>query len=113
MSRNQLRTLSNDSRSVTSYTTITPSEPERDCTLDCDHNVRSIDTSIIHGRDGSIAFLAGGVPNLQFHEMAIQLDRLDLEVNANRGEVRFRECSIRKATRGSKWISLKCRIPLN
>lgn len=39
--------------------------------------------SVVRCRDSAEAFLAGCVPNLQLHPLSVQLDRSDLEINAD------------------------------
>ena len=41
--------------------------------------------TVVGCRDGAEPFLAGRVPNLQLDSLSVQLDRPDLEVDANRG----------------------------
>jgi hypothetical protein len=44
--------------------------------------------TVIGGGDGSETFLSGGVPDLQLDSLAIQLNRLDLEINTDSGDER-------------------------
>lgn len=47
-------------------------------------------------RDGLEAFLAGGIPDLQSDLLAVNVDRLDLEVDADGGQVRGHEIVLAK-----------------
>jgi len=43
-------------------------------------------SSVVRSRDCSESFLTCGVPYLQFHPLAVQVDRSNLEVNPDRGD---------------------------
>ena len=47
--------------------------------------------AVIGRRDGTETFLAGGVPNLELHTLSIELDRPNLEINANGRDEGWRE----------------------
>ena len=42
-------------------------------------------TSVVSSCDGAEALLSGGIPYLQLHALAIQLNRADLEVDSDGG----------------------------
>ena len=48
-------------------------------------------TAVVCRGDGSKTFLACGIPYLQLHALAIELDRPDLEVDADGGDERRSE----------------------
>jgi hypothetical protein len=54
-------------------------------------------TPVIRRRDGPEALLAGRVPDLQLHALAVELNGPDLEVDANRGDEGRRERVFAKA----------------
>ena len=79
-----VRTLSNVSRSVTSYTMIIPWAPSR-----ARKNGRGLLTeiesltSVVGGCEGAEAFLARGVPDLELDDVVFVLNGLEFEVDAN------------------------------
>lgn len=50
------------------------------------HQQNTHGASVVSGRDGAEALLAGGVPYLQLDALAVELDRADLEVDADGGD---------------------------
>jgi hypothetical protein len=48
-------------------------------------------TSVVRGGDGPEALLAGGIPYLQLHALAVELDGADFEVDADGSDERGRE----------------------
>ncbi len=53
--------------------------------------------SIVRSRDGPEALLTRGVPYLQLHPLAVQVDGADLEVNADGGDEAGGEAVFAKA----------------
>lgn len=51
------------------------------------HDDDAVCPPIVRGRDGAEALLAGSVPDLQFDRLAIEVDRADLEVHTDGGDV--------------------------
>ena len=54
-------------------------------------------TTVVSRSDGTEAFLAGRVPDLQLDSLAIQFNCTDLEINANGGDERGSERVFTKA----------------
>lgn len=50
------------------------------------HKENAHGASVVCGGDGAEAFLAGGVPYLELHALAVELDGSDLEVDADCGD---------------------------
>lgn len=48
-------------------------------------------TAIVGGGDGAEAFLACGIPDLQLHALAVELDGPDLEIDTDGGDEGRRE----------------------
>lgn len=44
--------------------------------------------AVVCSCDGTEAFLARGVPDLQFHSLSIQLDGADFKIDSDRGDER-------------------------
>jgi len=47
-------------------------------------------TAVVRGRNGPEPFLSRSVPNLKFHDLSLQLDSPNLEINADGGDVALR-----------------------
>ena len=55
------------------------------------HQQDSHSSSIVCGGDGAEALLSCGIPYLQLHALAVELDGADFEVDADGGDERGRE----------------------
>lgn len=62
------------------------------CAIVCEYDAVGL-VEVLHGHRAE-AFLSGRVPHEQLHVLAIDLDVLDLEVDAYRGDVLRRETVI-------------------
>lgn len=61
-----------------------------------DHN-DAMRSAVVAASDGAEALLASGVPNLQLDRLAVELDRTNLEVHADGGDVGLRVRIVSKA----------------
>lgn len=60
------------------------------------HNNNTMGTTVVTASDCPESFLTGGVPNLQFDGLPVQLHRPNFEINANRADVALQIGIIRK-----------------
>ena len=60
---------------------------ERVAVSDVIHDDYAVAAAIIRCRDRPKSFLAGRVPNLHFYDFAVDCDRFDLEIDADRRNI--------------------------
>ena len=61
------------------------------------HQENTHGTSVVSCRDGAETLLTGRIPDLELDPLAVQLDRADLEVDADGGDEGGREGVLTKA----------------
>lgn len=54
------------------------------------HDADTVGTTVVRASDGSEAFLASGIPDLELYGLAIEFYRSDFEINTDSGNVRLR-----------------------
>ena len=61
------------------------------------YNDNAVRAAVVATRDRAEALLTGGIPNLQFDHLAVKVQRADLEVHANGGDVAISVAVVGKA----------------